>query len=408
MLSKNVINEVIKEWSWRVPTGTPDVKNTKHLNILRDLLIKDFGASTYTVNQVIHSLSEAKKKVDKVRSAFAKQHSFFSEEQANKFYDALTSAKRKSFGTFMKTIPSGDATTKTQNALAGFSDAEIKEFAGFLWSRSNPKSGGLPSSGAAGKLFSLKPDGAGRGEIYLAALCKNSYIQGSSESFDLQTSSTKYEVKDYSKLGGSIRAGVEAAISKFHFWKQILKTVDVIRAVEKEKGWDYIPDSSEKTEILSIKKYILSRVGKITTGEYNKTDQKNMLDFYAVVNALLAVTDTSFNQVVFRGPNQKPSSFSIEPLEPSAISTGKRVTIEITNKKGDLGQLINYLSRLDYIRNPSDFTADIDAAIKTIIEGGQADSWIIFRKSGMKIVAAKASNFQYESISQNGVKFKEI
>ena len=158
----------------------------------------------------------------------------------------------------MKTIPSGDATTKTQNALAGFSDAEIKEFAGFLWSRSNPKSGGLPSSGAAGKLFSLKPDGAGRGEIYLAALCKNSYIQGSSESFDLQTSSTKYEVKDYSKLGGSIRAGVEAAISKFHFWKQILKTVDVIRAVEKEKGWDYIPDSSEKTEILSIKKYILS------------------------------------------------------------------------------------------------------------------------------------------------------
>ena len=34
MLSKNVINEVIKEWSWRVPTGTPDVKSTKHLNIL--------------------------------------------------------------------------------------------------------------------------------------------------------------------------------------------------------------------------------------------------------------------------------------------------------------------------------------------------------------------------------------
>ncbi|HJO28657.1 MAG TPA: hypothetical protein QF708_04570 [Candidatus Poseidoniia archaeon] len=67
MLSKNVINEVIKEWSWRVPTGTPDVKSTKHLNILRDLLIKDFGASTYTVNQVIHSLSEAKKKGDKVR-----------------------------------------------------------------------------------------------------------------------------------------------------------------------------------------------------------------------------------------------------------------------------------------------------------------------------------------------------
>ena len=411
MLSKNIINEVVKEWAWRVPSGMPDINKSKDLNILRDVLIADFGASTYTVNQVIHSLSEAKKKVDKVRVAFAKQHSFFSEEQANKFYDTLTPAKRKSFGTFMKTIPSGDATSKTQNALAGFNDVEIKEFAGFLWSRSNPKSGGLPSSGAAGKLFELKPDGAGRGEIYLAALCKNSFIHGSSESFDLQTSSTKYEVKDYSKLGGSIRAGVEAAISKFHFWKQILKTVDVIKAVEKENGWDFIPNSPEKTNLLSIKDYILDRVVnkvKIVTGEYNKTDQKNMLDFYAIANTLLSATDTRFNQVVFRGPNQKPSSFSMEPIESSAISAGKKITIELTNKKGDLSQLINYLNRLDYVRNPSAFTTDIDAAIKSIIEGGKADFWIIFRKSGMKIVAAKASNFQYESISQNGVKFKEI
>jgi hypothetical protein len=416
MLSKNVINEVVKEWSWRVPTGMPDVKSTEHLNILRDILITDFRASTYTVNQVIHSLSEAKKKVakkkvDKVRVAFAKQHSFFSEEQANKFYDTLTPTKRKSFSTFMKTIPSGDATNKTQTALGGFTDAEITEFAGFLWSRANPKSEGLPSSGAAGKLFDLKPDGAGRGEIYLAAVCKNSYIQGSSESFDLQTSSKKYEIKDYSKLGGSIRAGVEAAISKFYFWKQILKTIDVIKAVEKENGWDFIPDSSEKTQLLSIKDYILDRVDKqvkIVTGEYNKTDQKNMLDFYAIANNLLSVTDTSFNQVVFRGPNQKPTSFSIEALEPTVVSAGKKITIELTNKKGDLGQLINYLNRLDYVRSPSTFTSDIDAAIKTIIEGGKADSWIIFRKSGMKIVAAKASNFQYESISQNGVKFSEV
>ena len=100
MLSKNIINEVVKEWAWRVPSGMPDINKSKDLNILRDVLIADFGASTYTVNQVIHSLSEAKKKVDKVRVAFAKQHSFFSEEQANKFYDTLTPAKRKSFGTF--------------------------------------------------------------------------------------------------------------------------------------------------------------------------------------------------------------------------------------------------------------------------------------------------------------------
>ena len=192
---------------------------------------------------------------------------------------------------------------------------------------------------------------------------------------------------------------------------EILKTVDTIKAIEKENGWDFIPNSPEKTNLLSIKDYILDRVVnkvKIVTGEYNKTDQKNMLDFYAITNTLLSATDTRFNQVVFRGPNQKPSSFSINPIEPSEISIGKKITIEMTNKKGDLGQLINYLNRLDYVRNPSNFSADIDSAIKTIIEDGKADFWIIFRKSGMKIVAAKASNFQYESISQNGVKFKEI
>ena len=77
MLSKNIINEVVKEWAWRVPSGMPDINKSKDLNILRDVLIADFGASTYTVNQVIHSLSEAKEKIDTVRTAFIDQHSFF-------------------------------------------------------------------------------------------------------------------------------------------------------------------------------------------------------------------------------------------------------------------------------------------------------------------------------------------
>ena len=57
MLSKNVINEVIKEWSWRVPNGMPDISKSEHLNILRELLIADFGASTYTVNNAIHKIA---------------------------------------------------------------------------------------------------------------------------------------------------------------------------------------------------------------------------------------------------------------------------------------------------------------------------------------------------------------
>ena len=54
------------------------------------------------------------------------------------------------------------------------------------------------------------------------------------------------------------------------------------------------------------------------------------------------------------------------------------------------------------------FTADIDEAMRKIIEDGPAQKWIIFRKTGMKVIDAKGSNFQYEQISQNGVKFKEV
>ena len=35
MLSKNIINEVVKEWAWRVPSGMPDINKSKDLNILR-------------------------------------------------------------------------------------------------------------------------------------------------------------------------------------------------------------------------------------------------------------------------------------------------------------------------------------------------------------------------------------
>lgn len=402
-----VINDVVNQVSLQTETGMVDLNDAYHSHLVKEEMKKYLDEATveqFFSSQIINEKS------DKDREAFKKQHKFLNQTQAEKFYDILGN-KTNDFSLFIKNLPKGDPLKKAQTSLNSFSEKEIKEFKNFLWSTNEPKAGGLPRGGAAGKLFDLKPDGAGRGEVYLAALCKNSFIQGGSESFDLQSSTTKYEVKDYSTSGTSIRAGVEASVSKFNFWKQILKTIDAIKSVNKQNGWDLIPDSTEKTELIKVKDYIINRVEKqmkIVTGEYNKTDQKYMLDFYALANKLLTIKDTSFSQAVFRGANQKPISLSIAPLEPSDISGKNTITIEVINTKADIGQLVNYLNRLTYVRDPNVFTADIAEAMRSIIEDGPAQKWIIFRKTGMKVIDAKGSNFQYEQISQNGVKFKEV
>ena len=56
MLSKRaIINEVIKEWSWLVPSGMPDATNPKHLEILRSVLFEEFNISKYETDQFIYN-----------------------------------------------------------------------------------------------------------------------------------------------------------------------------------------------------------------------------------------------------------------------------------------------------------------------------------------------------------------
>ena len=59
MLSKRaIINEVIKEWSWLVPSGMPDATNPKHLEILRSVLFEEFNVSKYETDKFIFLLQE--------------------------------------------------------------------------------------------------------------------------------------------------------------------------------------------------------------------------------------------------------------------------------------------------------------------------------------------------------------
>ena len=59
MLSKKaIINEVLKEWSWLVPSGMPDATNPEHLEILRSVLTEEFNISKYETDQFIFLLME--------------------------------------------------------------------------------------------------------------------------------------------------------------------------------------------------------------------------------------------------------------------------------------------------------------------------------------------------------------
>jgi hypothetical protein len=399
-----VINNVLSDVANRTNSNV-NLKNPYHQHLVRSGLYEHIDSNI--VDTVMLSINEAD---DAEKKAFAKKYKFLS-SNANLFYDELSKAgKLDDFEKFIKLLPNGGPTKSTQSALKKFSNADIVDLASFLYSKDEVKSGKMPTTPGAKKLFDIKPDGAGRGEVYLAALCKDSFIQGGSKSYDLETKKTKYEVKDYSTSSTAIRAGVEASVSKFKFWKQILKTIDVIKEVEAQGGWDLIPDSTEKQELINVKNHILDRVDnqvKIVTGEYNKTDKKYTEDFYNLCNKMLSVKSSDYNQVVFRGPNQKPKSVSIVPISPAEVKG--TVTIEISNDASvDISQVVNYLNRLDYVRNPAAFDKDIETAMKQIIEKGDADKWIVFRGGNMKVLDSKGGNFNYESISQNGVKFKEL
>ena len=105
------------------------------------------------------------------------------------------------------------------------------------------------------------------------------------------------------------------------------------------------------------------------------------------------------------------SRFSITTTAASSLSNGKKVTIELLpeSDQNRFELLKNYLAKLMYVRNPDGFADGINSAMESIFtkNAANADSWIIFRKSGMKILASVASNFEYKAISQNGVKFQE-
>ncbi len=440
-----VISDAIDNVSYQTSDGMVDLKDPNHLYLVREELKKHLDIETvdsvlYLAEKVTSykELLSDEEKEDSDITGFMDGNKWLYKEGPQGWKWRLDFAKLlkdasklQKFEDFITKLPSGVPEKVAKTALSNFKTKKdrVDFVKNVLAEYTVPTKTMKYTSGVAKTLFELKPAGAGRGEIYLAAAVADSSIQGGNKSYDLEVGQMKYEVKDYSESeSGPIRAGVEAAVSKFPFWNQILETVKVIQkidAVDKALSpWELIPNNTTKQEIIVLKDKILKRVNgfydqkkmkeispKIVSGEFSAGDQRNFTAFYKAANSLIGVDDKGYNEVRFYGPNMGVVRFSITTTAASSLSNGKKVTLELLpeSDQNRFELLKNYLSKLMYVRNPGGFAAGIQDAMNKIFTAtaANADSWIIFRKSGMKILASDASNFEYKSISQNGVKFQE-
>ena len=381
-------------------------------------------------NKITHVLNEGKINEAKV--------------DLSNFYEEIKNSKKKgkskSFKFFLDNLPKGEIKTGTLSHLASLQEEDVKEFIDKLQETPHPTSSFNVGKGLESKIFQWKATGIGKGEIYCAWIFKDAIINGGGKSFDVgilpgggnsDNASPKYEVKDYSGKvpeegkneldnTGAIRVGVEGSVSKFAFWDVILQTVQIVKKIDAGEGiWDMLPPGPDLEELKKLKDYILKRVleqTKIVTGEFNKTDTGKFVQFYRVANRVVSSAESSedYNQIVLKGPNQKPKSIIIEPISGISIPTTGDMSVNIIDSTGKPKResVINYLNKLEYLRKPEKFEKDLKAAVAEIIKDGLADYWMVFRGKassikGKIIPRSDADKFEYSSISQSGIKFKE-
>jgi len=301
--------------------------------------------------------------------------------------------KTQEFNIFINNLPGGTSYSVMVSFLNSLKTKEQNEFVKMLYSKDSiaDVSSNDYSSGVGSKLYDLEPKGIGKAELLLATLIRNSKVSGGGESFDLTIGNKKYEVKDYRKYPNSkaIRLGTKSKVTRFLFWQEIVKTLNVINDLVVSNGIKFIQNEELKNLILDI----YSRIDTISKGEFNKTDMKKFKQLYIYFNKLSQSNATGYTYVTFRGPNASPISYIIDE-----IPTDLKNSVSLNLKdRGVSETLIIELKRLKYVRNPNEFTTDIQEAVNSIV--GSEIPYIVFRSDGPKI----STEFQFDNISLGGI-----
>ena len=286
---------------------------------------------------------------------------------------------------FLSLLPV-EAEMPTLKFLNNLSYEQAQNFANILYSENSVTEQILNSfnfkSGIYGDLFQLHKAGLGKGEILLAALIRDSFIQGGNVSYDLNVNGAKYEVKDYSnpdKPNASIRLGTKGTVTRFRFWDEITMTfqrLSQLRGIDSPK---FDLDKLLPEPLLDAIRYLEMRRDVILAGNLGMKDKMHLDKFYQEANKLQSEIK-GYTNVILRGPNAVPLEMSIEPIEDAS---GEAFVIRpVRNDSQNLTYVNTELRRLKYVRNPLDLDRDMDVAVKSIINDV---TFIVFRRDRINV-----------------------
>ena len=359
-------DEVIQEWFYRLPKGYADQPYTESELQVLDQVINEHqngGFKPYISKQVTETVQI--NEIDQATAGIKK----------SLVDKVIVAKKQKAFATFLRNLPGGQAETDVPQFLNKLSPKEQDEFVKKLYSVKSvddiKKSD--YESGVGSKLFGLEPKGIGKAELFLAMMIANSKVSGGGESFDLMINNVKkYEVKDYRVSNSAgIRLGTKGKVTRFPFWNEIMKTLDVLDELIASDGLTFIQDKALQQLITDI-----SDRGEFTRkGELSKDDVKKFKELYLKLNELAQSDSVGYTYITLRGPNVEPVSYTIDEI-PAKLK--KSVTINLRDR-GASDSLIVNLRRLKYVRDPKQLDIDIQKTIDLII--GDLP-FIVFRPAG--------------------------
>lgn len=371
------IDLILTEWCFRLPKGYPT--SAKDYEVLYDVLIETAKITPDEARQIVERAKGNVKdyiteslKLDSIQNQFLTK----AIQEVNKI-DDLTK--------FLSLLPV-EAEMPTLKFLNNLSYEQAQNFANILYSENSVTEQILNSfnfkSGIYRDLFQLHKAGLGKGEILLAALIRDSFIQGGNVSYDLNVNGAKYEIKDYSnpdKPNASIRLGTKGTVTRFRFWDEITMTfqrLSQLRGIDSPK---FDLDKLLPEPLLDAIRYLESRRDVILAGNLGMKDKMYLDKFYREANELQSEIK-GYTNVILRGPNAVPLEMSIEPIEDAS---GEAFVIRpVRNESQNLTYVNTELRRLKYVRNPLDLDRDMDVAVKSIINDV---TFIVFRRDRINV-----------------------
>jgi len=371
------IDLILTEWCFRLPKGYPTA--AKDYEVLYNVLIDTAKVTPEYARQIVEQAKGNVKDLIKESLDIGSIENQFLSKAVQE------AGKENELAKFLSLLPI-EAEMPTLKLLNSLSYEDSKQFASLLYSESDVSEQMLNTinfkSGLTGRLFEIRPPGLGKGEVLLAALIRDSFIQGGNVSYDLNVNGGKYEVKDYSnpkKPNASIRLGTKGTVTRFRFWNEITSTfqrLSQLRGIDSPK---FDLDKLLPEPLLEAIRYLDSRRDVILAGNLGMKDKKYLDMFYQEANKLSSEIK-GYTNVILRGPNAVPIEMSIEPLDDA--SGDAFVIRPIRDESQNLTYVNAELRRLKYVRNPLELERDMATAVEAIINDV---TYIIFRPNRINV-----------------------